>query len=53
LVYKWDHSRKVLVNVLTDMYTRIAETGRLITREDIVHDVEKLLNGNFQAFLAQ
>ena len=53
LVYKWDHSRKVITNVLTDMYTRIAETGRRITREDIQHDVEKLLNGNFTTFLEQ
>jgi hypothetical protein len=53
LVYKWDHSRKVIAGVLTDMYTRIMETGRHITQEDITRDVEKLLNGNFKAFLEQ
>ncbi len=53
LVYKWDHSRKVITSVLTDMYARIAETGRRITREDIEHDVEKLLDGNFRTFLVR
>ncbi|MGC9259214.1 MAG: glucuronate isomerase [Phycisphaerae bacterium] len=51
LVYKWDHSRKVITRVLIDMYARIAETGRRLTRKDIEHDVEKLLDGNFRTFL--
>ena len=53
LVYKWDHSRKVLTSVLADMYIHVAETGRRITRENIQRDVEKLLNGNFKTFLEQ
>ncbi len=53
LVYKWDHSRNVIIQVLTEMYLRITQTGRRITRENIQHDVEKLLNGNFKAFLEQ
>ncbi len=51
LVYKWEHSRKVIADVLVETYTRIVETGRRITREDIEHDVEKLLGGNFKTFL--
>ena len=53
LIYKWEHSRKVIAEALARMYTRIAETGRRITRGDIEHDVEKLLGGNFKSFLDQ
>ena len=51
LLYKWPHSRRVIADALADMYVRLAQTGRRITRAEVERDAALLLAGNFQAFL--
>ena len=51
LLYKWDHSRKILANVLSDKYEDLADTGWVVTREDIERDVRLMLKDNFVNFL--
>jgi hypothetical protein len=53
LIYKWDHSRKVIAKVLTDKYADIAETGWHPTAEDIRRDVKKYVSDNFTEFLSR
>jgi len=50
LVYKWAHSREILVRVLTDKYDDLRRTGWSVTAQDVGRDVERLLAGNFAAF---
>ncbi|MDH3585357.1 MAG: glucuronate isomerase, partial [Phycisphaerae bacterium] len=51
LVYKWDHSRRLIAQVLTDKYADLAETGWHISRQEICRDIRLLLRDNFQQFL--
>lgn len=51
LVYKWEHSRKILIKVLTDKYQDVVEAGWPVTRDDIRRDVRLLLHDNFTNFL--
>jgi hypothetical protein len=51
LVYKWDHSRTIISDVLTDKYADILATGWHPTTEEITRDVERLFGGNFWEFL--
>src|SRR5437763_13583504 len=53
LIYKWDHSRRVLAKVLTDKYTDLAATGWNVTEEQIRRDVRLLLADNFSNFLSR
>ncbi len=51
LVYKWDHSRKLIANVLTDKYTDLAATGFKVTDKIIQRDARLLLRDNFRNFI--
>ena len=51
LIYKWAHSRQIIAKVLADKYEDLADTGWLVTREEIERDVAKLLGGNLWTFL--
>lgn len=51
LLYKWDHSRKIIGKVLVDKYTDVAEVGWPLNEKMIAADVERLLKGNFLEFL--
>jgi hypothetical protein len=51
LVYKWDHSRKILANVLTEKYADLLDTGRKLTEADIKRDVKLMLEENFTTFV--
>jgi hypothetical protein len=53
LLYKWDHSRKIIANVLTDKYHDLLATGRRLTEDDITRDIRLLLADNFTHFLAR
>jgi hypothetical protein len=53
LVYKWEHSRRIIGKVLTDKYTDLADTGWHLTRQQIERDAYLLLDGNFAEFLAR
>ncbi|WP_035172208.1 glucuronate isomerase [Caldanaerobius polysaccharolyticus] len=51
LIYKWEHSRKIIADVLVDKYTDLARTGWAIESQEVRRDVEKLFGGNFWGFL--
>jgi len=53
LIYKWNHSRKILVKVLTDKYSDLAATGWHVTEEQIRRDAKAFLQGNFLNFLSR
>lgn len=53
LIYKWDHSRRIIGKVLADKYADLADTGWHVTRQQIARDVQLLLEGNFEEFLVR
>ena len=50
LVYKWDHSRKIIAKVLTDKYADLMEVGYRVSEEQIKADVANLLRDNYRRF---
>ncbi len=53
IIYKWDHSRQVIARVLTDKYADLAATGWQVTDAELQRDVNDVLGGSFEAFLAR
>ncbi|MEZ0536486.1 glucuronate isomerase [Caldicellulosiruptoraceae bacterium PP1] len=51
LIYKWEHSKKIIANVLYNRYSDLYDTGWEITEEDIRRDINKLFSDNFTNFL--
>jgi hypothetical protein len=51
LIYKWDHTRRILARCLTRKYTELAASGWEILESDIQRDVTELLGGGFDRFL--
>jgi hypothetical protein len=52
LIYKWEHSRRLIAKVLIDKYQDIASTGWKITDAEIRRDVRALLHDNFVRFVS-
>jgi len=50
ILYKWDHSRRIIARVLTDKYADLAATGWEPTRAEIERDVQDLFGGAFDRF---
>jgi hypothetical protein len=50
VIYKWDHSRRVIARVLVEKYSSLAQTGWEPTDAEIQRDVEDLLGGAFERF---
>ena len=53
LIYKWDHSKKIIARVLTDKYADLLATGWTATEAEIRRDAADLLGGNFWRFLGK
>ena len=53
LIYKWDHSRRIIGKVMVDKYTDLMHTGWHLTKGEIQRDVQLLLEGNFTEFLSR
>lgn len=51
LVYKWDHSRRLIGGILAEKYGDIMDTGWQFTEAEIRKDVEDLFSNNFWRFL--
>jgi hypothetical protein len=51
LIYKWDHSRRIIAKVLSEKYSDLLATGRRLTESDIQRDAKLLLADNFTNFL--
>ncbi len=50
ILYKFDHTRRILVRVLADKYADLAVTGWEPTEVEIRRDVHSLLGGGFEQF---
>ena len=53
LIYKWDHSRGVIGQVLLRKYEDLLATGWVLTEEEIARDVAQLFLGNFRDFVGR
>ncbi|KAH8061348.1 hypothetical protein JL722_3961 [Aureococcus anophagefferens] len=53
LIYKWAHSRRVVADALADQYEHLVRTGFTLSRAAVERDVEALLGGAYEAFLAK
>lgn len=51
LIYKWDHSRKIIAGVLEKKYQDLMDAGWEITEEEMERDVANLFRDNFKRFL--
>lgn len=50
ILYKWDHSRRIIARVLVEKYTDLAATGWEPTATEIQRDVQDLFGGAFDRF---
>ncbi len=44
LIYKWEHARTIIAEVLADKYTDLIRAGRRLTEGDIRRDLQMLFN---------
>jgi len=51
IIYKWDHSKRVIAKVLADKYKETLATGWRLSEDEIKRDVKHLLHDNFLNFL--
>ena len=50
IIYKWEHSRRVIAKVLTEKYLDLRATGWEPTPAEIQRDVKNLFGGAFETF---
>src|SRR5438445_13292375 len=48
VIYKWQHSRRIIAQVLVEKYADIAQTGWELSREEVQSDVNDLFGGALQ-----
>ncbi|OQR81671.1 hypothetical protein THRCLA_11522 [Thraustotheca clavata] len=53
LIYKWQHFRTLLVDVLMPLYKQLQRNHWVITESDIKRDIERLLGGSYDEFMAK
>ena len=53
LIYKWDHSRRIIAKVLADKYAETLDTGRRVYESDITRDVRLMFRDNFLEFVSR
>jgi hypothetical protein len=51
LIYKWQHSRVVIADVLSETYEQLLASGRGVTVAEIKRDVERMFSGNFREWV--
>ena len=51
VIYKWAHTRRMMVDVLETAYGALAEDGRVATEAEIQRDVDQMFRGNFEKWL--
>lgn len=51
VIYKWDHSRRLIGEVLANKYEDLVDAGWPLSRSDIERDVRLLLRDNFLNFV--
>lgn len=50
VIYKWDHSRRIIGSALAEKYVDLAKTGWWVTEDEIRRDISALFGGAFEAF---
>ncbi len=50
IVYKWQHSRRLIAKALADKYGALVQTGWQVSRAEIERDVADLFGGAFERF---
>jgi hypothetical protein len=53
LVYKWAHSRPILARCLAEKYELAADSGWVVTEDEIRRDVADILGDNFFRFIGR
>ena len=53
LIYKWEHSRRVIAKVLVDKYVDLTLSGYTVTAKHVQRDVALLLRDNYREFLGR
>ena len=48
VIYKWGHSRRVIVDALVEAYEALQRDGWPLTSDQIRRDVERMFQGNFR-----
>jgi len=51
LIYKWDHSHRIIGKVLIAKYSDLLQTGWKLTKSQIQRDARLFLRDNFVEFL--
>lgn len=51
LIYKWDHSRRLVGRVLVEKYLDLAETGWVAGEDEIRRDMHQMFHGNIESFV--
>jgi hypothetical protein len=51
LIYKWRHARVVIAASLSETYEQLLQSGRAVTRQEIIRDVTRMFSGNFRAWV--
>ena len=51
LIYKWEHSKIIIGQVLANKYEDLLATGWQLSKESIKQDVQALFSNNFYSFL--
>ena len=50
IVYKWQHSRRLIAQALADKYSDLAQTGWQVSQAEVERDVRDLFGGAFERF---
>ena len=50
VVYKWQHSRRIIARILVEKYTELGQTGWQTTPAEVERDVKDLFGGAFERF---
>ena len=53
IIYKWQHSRRIIAQALVDKYSDLAQTGWQATQGEIERDVKALFGGAFEQFCSK
>ena len=51
VIYKWKNTRTVLAKVLAERYRLLVSDGRMIIREDIQRDINRMFRANFENWM--
>ncbi len=53
LMYKWEHSKAIIGQVLVNKYAGLLDAGWPLTEDSIERDIDELFSGSFYRFLAK